>query len=363
MEIIAYASIAYLLVRLLVSLVNLLTRPVLKHGIPLRRPKVSVLIPVRNEERNIGLLLNDLKGLDYSNFEILVYDDQSTDGTASVVLDAAAGDSRIHYIKGEDLPAGWLGKNHGCYQLSYRASGEYLLFLDADVRCGKSLLDDAISAMETEKTALLSIFPVQEMKSIGEWLTVPLMNRILLGNLPLVLVRRSAMPSFSAANGQFMMFEARVYRQHNYHELFRSERVEDIRIIRYMKRQRYSVQTLVSDGTVRCRMYSGFLEAINGFSKNIHAFFGSNWLILFLFIIITTLGPFAVWFTFPVQIFIIFMLTLYLTMFVISIQSRQSSIINLLLFPFQQITTVITSILAAYRNISGKMFWKGRNIQ
>ncbi len=363
MEVLAYTAFAYLAVRLIVALVNLLSRSYLPKGRPGKMPRISVLIPARNEEANLGALLDDLKKIDYPDLQILVYDDDSKDRTAGIILERSGKDSRIGYLKSEGLPEGWLGKNYACDRLAREANGDYLLFLDADVRVSAGLFHDSISFMEKHDLSLLSIFPVQIMKSFGEWLTVPLMNRILTGNLPLFLVRKSRLPDFAAANGQFMLFKAEIYRKHWFHEEFRKEKVEDIRIIRKMKKLNYKVSTLLSSGQISCRMYTGYREGLVGFSKNIHAFFGSNWLILFLFIIITTLGPFAVWFTFPVQIFIIFMLTLYLTMFVISIQSRQSSIINLLLFPFQQITTVITSILAAYRNISGKMQWKGRNIQ
>jgi glycosyltransferase involved in cell wall biosynthesis len=362
MDIIAYASIAYLAVRLIVIIVNLLTRPYLKKGDSSSDKLISILIPARNEEGNIGKLLDDLAASGYANCEILVYDDDSSDSTAQIIHDKSLVDHRIRYIRGLQLPDGWLGKNHACHQLGLASKGDYLLFLDADTGVSPDLVRDVLSLMEKDKPGLLSIFPVQQMKNPGEWLTVPLMNRILLGNLPLLLIKKSKMPAFSAANGQFMMFNATVYRKHRLHELFREERVEDIRIIRHMKKLGYPVQTVLSGGQVNCRMYSGFGEAMNGFAKNIHAFFGRNWTVLFLYVILTTLGPAAAWLTFGPWFFFAYLFAEFLFTALVAIQSRQQILKNLLLLPFQHLTVLMISILAAYRHFSGRISWKGRDI-
>lgn len=179
MEIIAFAAISYLAVHLLVSLVNLITGPYLTQHKATGTMKVSVLVPARNEEGNIGRLLDNFAGSSYRNCEILVYDDESADSTAQIIRGKSISDSRIRYVKGEKLPDGWLGKNHAYYQLAMKSEGDCLLFLDADIGVCSSLINDSVALMEKEKPGLLSLFPVQEMKSPGEWLTVPLMNRIL----------------------------------------------------------------------------------------------------------------------------------------------------------------------------------------
>jgi glycosyltransferase involved in cell wall biosynthesis len=362
MEIIAYTAIAYLVVQLMVAFTNLLSAPFLLHGISKSKKRVSVLIPARNEEGNIGRLLDDLTASGYENCEILVYDDDSSDSTAQIIQEKSLNDQRIRYIRGVQLPEGWLGKNHACHQLALSSKGDFLLFLDADVSLSPDLIHDALSLMEHDNPALLSIFPVQEMKSPGEWLTVPLMNRILLGNLPLLLVRKSRMEAFSAANGQFMMFDSAIYKKHRFHEMFKDEKVEDIRIIRHMKRLGYQVQTLLSDRQLSCRMYSGFGEAVNGFAKNIHSFFGRNWLVLFVYVSLTTLGPFAVWKIFSFAGLVIYLSTAILIRIIISCLSRQSWWLNTILMPFQQVAVVIISLVAAFRHFSGNLSWKGRRI-
>lgn len=362
MEIIAYAALAYLAVQVLVALVNAVSGQELRNGVPEAHPMVSILIPARNEEENIGFLLDDLANLSYDNFEVLVYDDESTDRTASIVHDRALKDKRIIYVKGSGLPTGWLGKNHACHQLAMQSRGEYLLFLDSDVRVNPGLLGDSLAFMGKYDLQLLSLFPVQMMKTWGEWLTVPLMNRILLGNLPLILIRLTRMQDFAAANGQFMLFHAATYRNNWFHQAVKNEKAEDIRIARIMRKSNYQVHTLLSGGQIKCRMYRGFGEGLAGFSKNIHTFFGKNWLILLLYVFLTTIGPIAVWISMPRAVFISYLAGAVIFRILISAQSRQSWWINFVLMPLQQLTLILISGMAAYRQMTGNLYWKGRKI-
>jgi glycosyltransferase involved in cell wall biosynthesis len=362
MEIIAYTAIAYLAFQLLVALVNFLSGQYLKKAEPAQNPFVSILIPARNEEDNIGWLLDDLSLLDYRNYEILVYDDDSTDQTAVILQGRCLKDNRIRYIQGIGLLPGWLGKNHACHQLARHARGDYLLFLDADVRVIPGLLTDSLAFMEKHDLDLLSLFPVQKMKTRGEWLTVPLMNRILLGNLPLMLIRLSRLPYLAAANGQFMLFKADTYKRNLFHEKVNVERVEDIRIMQLLKSLNYRGQTLLSSGQISCRMYSGYADALAGFAKNVHAFFGNKWLILFIYITLTTLGPFAVWISISFPALILYLAAAVIFRFLVSVQSRQSWWLNAILMPLQQISLIIISVMAAYRQATGSLTWKGRKI-
>lgn len=285
MIILGYIFFSMLLIRFLVVLINYVSHPFLnKAKQPYVMPFVSVLIPARNEEENLPLLLNDLAQLNYPNFEVLVCNDQSIDKTEEIIQQFQVEIKLLSYFNNETLPKGWVGKNYACHKLSMHAKGEYMVFVDADVRVQPNLIHNAISFTKHHKLKLLSIFPKQLVLSKGEWKTVPLMNWILLTFLPLALVRLRWFSSVSAANGQFMLFDAENYRQNLWHEKVKNFNVDDILIARLMKKRKYKIAVLLGRNDVACRMYKSYDAAINGFSLNVHQYFNNSrlWLIFFL---------------------------------------------------------------------------------
>lgn len=211
MEYVAYIIIAFTTIQLLVVLFNYLFKQKLKKTSKSNK-LVSVLIPARNEEKNISKLIADLLFQDYTYIEILVFDDQSTDRTPEIVKMQAKNHDNIHLISSQGLPPRWLGKNFACHSLSQQAKGDYLLFLDADVRVKNNVIGQTIYYAEKHKLSLVSVFPKQIMKNNGEYATVPIINYILLTLLPLILVRKVSLPSLAAANGQYMFFDGNDYR-------------------------------------------------------------------------------------------------------------------------------------------------------
>ncbi|MCF8232742.1 MAG: glycosyltransferase [Bacteroidales bacterium] len=363
MEYIAWFIFIFLGVRTFISLVNLLSKPWLKDEQPEKQPMISVLIPARNEERSIGSLLSDLSRQDYPQFEVLVYDDQSDDKTPDIVKQYEHENKHFRYIAGETLPEGWNGKNHACYQLAREAGGDYLLFLDADVRAGEKLLSKSLSFLQKKKLNLLSIFPKQEIRSVGERLTVPIMNWILVSLLPLPLVRILKFPSLAAANGQFMLFDVETYQQNQWHEQLKSVAVEDIEIARTMKTRGYCILTLLGDDSIRCRMYETYGEAVKGFSRNVHAYFGNSHLVMGLFVVIVTLGFIPVWVSYGEIGLLIYLGLVILNRVVVSAASSQGVITNVILAPLQVVSLLHISLKSLKNRFSGKTSWKGRTIK
>lgn len=238
---------------------------------------VSVLIPCRNEAGNIGLLLKDLRAVGKGIGEILVYDDQSTDQTAEIVADAARSDKRVRLIRGGEKPEEWLGKHYGCACLAEEAKGAYFLFLDADVRMSANGFEALNGTMQLHHYDLLTVFPTQICVSRGEQIVVPVMHRVLLTLLPLILMRQNYFSSLSAANGQVMFFNAMTYRNYEFHKRFRREAVEDIAIVRFMKKQKLKTMCYLAGGWIHCRMYRSYTESMDGFSKNVATFFGNSY--------------------------------------------------------------------------------------
>lgn len=350
----------FLILRTLVVIFNAVTTHYLPTGGQVVGPKVSILIPARNEEKTIANLLQDLSQSEYLNLEVIVCDDHSEDKTVEVVRSFSPGMPGLKYFSKIELPDGWGGKNHACHELAKQATGDYLLFVDADVRLSPDAIGRAVLWMEKEQTALLSVFPEQIIETEGEWRTVPIMNRILLSFLPLRLVRWKRFSSLSAANGQFMMFESDNYRRYNWHDLVRNELVEDIVIARKMKQEGHRIAVLLGRNDVACRMYSSENEAIKGFSRNIHQYFGGSGWWLALYVILS-------WTRLPLLFLAGFFLEAILSVFMIGIivglssgMSRQSGLRNGLLLIHQQIALSRIWLRNVSARMSGVTEWKGR---
>lgn len=362
MVIIAWIIFIFTVIQLWVVLLNAIFRQPLSPCLNDFNPLVSILIPARNEEQNIGRLLKDIQNQEWQNFEVLVFNDQSDDKTGEIVESYTKEDQRIHLINSEGLPDGWLGKNYGCYSLAQKATGSYLLFLDADVRISGAIISGTIAKVKKHQLGLLSIFPKQNMYSWGEYLTVPNMNFILLSLLPLVLVRGLPFSSMAAANGQFMLFDAKTYRKKQPHHTFRNNKVEDISIAQFFKKNGIRIACLSGNPSISCRMYSSLNDAINGFSKNVIMFFGNSGLLAVLFWLITTLGFIPILIALPTALIFIYLLILVTIRILISVVSHQNPLKNLLLAIPQQVVLGIF-IIKAFLNKSKKAYqWKGRTI-
>ena len=362
MIIAAWIIFIFTAIQLWVVLLNAIFRQQLSANLKDFNPLVSILIPARNEEQNIGRLLQDIQQQEWQNFEVLIFNDQSTDKTAEIVEACTKTDHRIQLLHSAGLPDGWLGKNYGCYNLAQQAKGSYFLFLDADVRISESIIADTINKVKKHKLGLLSIFPKQNMYSWGEFLTIPNMNFILLSLLPLIFVRVLPFSSMAAANGQFMLFDAKTYRENQPHQTFRDNKVEDISIAQSFKQKGIRIACLAGNSSISCRMYSSFAEAVNGFSKNVIMFFGNSGVLAVLFWMITTLGFIPVVLLLPLKFIISYFIMLVLIRLLISLVSHQNPIKNLLLAIPQQVVLGIF-IIKAFLNKSKKAYqWKGRNI-
>jgi glycosyltransferase involved in cell wall biosynthesis len=357
----AFFVMSFLFVRMLISLINLLTRNYLPEGETDRQPLLSILIPARNEDKSLPLLLQDLKQVSYPNLEIIVCDDNSTDNTPEILKSFSLQMPGLRYFCGQDLPEGWLGKNYACHQLAQQAKGDFLLFLDADVRVSAKMPSKAVQYIQKLNMDLVSVFPTQLMQTHGELITVPVMNWILLSLLPLPLVRQTGFASLSAANGQFMLFNAASYRNNYWHKTVKNEATEDIVISRMIKKQGGKVSTLTGGSDVFCRMYETSGEAIGGFSRNVHQYFGGSRLVMILFTLTVLLGWIPVWLYFGWVGIKWYLLMVIANRVFIAMASRQKSL-TVWLHPLQMINFAIITVLNIVQKIKGNIEWKGRKI-
>ncbi len=363
MKYLAIIVIGFTVLQVIVAFTNRVYRPVLEKCHEMANDLISVLIPARNEGNNIGNILNDLLNQDYKNLEVLVYDDSSEDNTAAIVEKHAKADGRIKLIRSAGLPEGWLGKNYACHCLALNAKGSLYLFIDADVRLDHDALTKVTGYYRKTNPGLITIFPVQIMNTPGEQITVPLMHYILLTLLPLILVKKTNHASLSAANGQFMLFNATVYRHFYPHQAVKEQYVEDIQIAKYLKTNSIKVDCLAVGSGIYCRMYSNLKEAVNGFSKNIFMFFGNSFILSVLFWLFTTIGFLPVFWAFRLPVFIGYLFLVVLVRIIVSVISSQSVIRNILLLIPQQLALGWIIIQAYSNRLRKQYFWKGRLIK
>lgn len=347
----------------LISVYNLFTAPVIKPRSNTNKKEdlVSVLVPARNEERNISSCLNGILNQDYKNIEVIVLDDHSTDNTHDIVK--LINSAKIKLLNGKELPEGWLGKNWACHQLAQNATGSYLLFIDADVEIMPKVISSAIFEIQESNASLISIFPTQKIKSIGEHLIVPLMNWLLLTFLPLKFVYLLNNKAFVAANGQFMLWKKDDYIKVGGHEIVKNKVVEDMELARLIKKSNLKVKTLLGGDLVYCKMYNSFTEAYAGFQKNFYAGFTVSpvfFLLIISFLFFVFVSPF-----FLVQAHLISAIPLLLVVISrasVSIKSRQNWLLHLLLHPFQMFLMLWIGIVSVIKFKTNSIVWKDRKI-
>jgi glycosyltransferase involved in cell wall biosynthesis len=363
---IKYISIFILVISLfqfLISLTNWLFRVRLNKPNEFKKDKkISILIPARNEEKNIGNILEDLISSNSVVMEILIFDDESSDKTANIVKENSLKDSRIKLLESKGLENGWMGKNFACHNLSVMAKGDYLLFIDSDVRISNNIIEKALKYAISNKLELLSIFPNQIMITKGEKISIPNMNFILLSLLALPLVLYSKFSSISAANGQFMLFKTDTYRNLQPHKLFKTSKAEDIQISRFYKKNKLRIACLASLKDISCRMYSSLEESIQGFSKNINYFFGNSYLIALLFWLLTSFGfiPFII--NGDLLLLFVYIFIILITRILISLTSNQSVKDNLKYIVHQQYTLGRIIFKSFHNKRNRELTWKGRTI-
>lgn len=276
-----WTVIGFLTVTTLIEISNWFTLRHLEEFTMLPRvPRVSILVPARNEVQVIERCITSLLAQDYPDFEVLVLDDGSTDGTGEVLHRLAVEDSRLRVLEGHPLPAGWIGKHWACQQLLEKADGEYVLYVDADTWHHPSAVRNGVAGMLTWNLDLLSAIPREVVGTFGELLTVPMPVWSFFALLPMWLAFHTEAPVLASAIGQYMMFRSTSLRQVGGYERVRSNAVDDLSLARLIKASKMRWRLADGTGRVSCRMYHGLRGCVRGFSKNLYAVFYHNPLLL-----------------------------------------------------------------------------------
>ena len=255
---------------------------------------VSIIVPAKDEEANIGAALETLLEQDYPDFEIIVVDDRSRDGTAEAVRRVAAEHPRVRLVQVRDLPPGWFGKPHAMHLGAEAARGDWLLFVDADCRQAPHSARAAVSFLASCGGEMLSLWPILEMHGFWENAVQPVAGSVLAAwfrpgwvNDP---SRRTAF-----ANGQYILIRRETYRAVGGYESVRTEIVEDIALARRVKGLGHRLWNVIGTDLFTTRMYDSLRAMYKGWTRIYYGAFKRLPLMagVMLATFVFTLAPFA----------------------------------------------------------------------
>jgi chlorobactene glucosyltransferase len=262
---------------------------------PEQGAKISVLIPARNEERNIGHAIETLLADPWPNFEILILDDQSEDETARIVNAWAKKDQRVRLIRGKALPPGWLGKSHACDQLAREARGGYLFFSDADTTFHPGILEFCLRSAAARNADLLTGLPRLWSPSFWGRVIMPNVYFLYFGFLSVPLLSSRFFRRHAFGLGSFLFFKKEAYGAIGGHEAIRLELTEDVGLAKRVKGAGLRFRLVDPSRYLESKMYESFREIWLGYGKNLFKALGSSLGVLSGFVILFSalyLAPF-----------------------------------------------------------------------
>ena len=240
-------------------------------------PKISILIPARNEESGIAACVQSALASTGAPIEVIVMDDNSTDRTAAIVRDLIAAHEQhppdaapvtLRLEHAPALPPDWNGKQHACWELAHAATGEILCFVDADVRLAPDAVARMAGFLRHTDSALVSGFPRQLTVTSLEQLLLPLIHFVLLGFLPLFQARKTNHPGYAAGCGQFLLVERPAYFISGGHSAIRSTMHDGIKLPRLLRERGFRTDLADITSLATCRMYTSARQVWNGLAKN-----------------------------------------------------------------------------------------------
>lgn len=235
-----------------------------------RAHRVSVIIPARNEAATIETVIQSVLATAHENFEIIVVDDRSTDATAAIVERFAGQDPRVRLVHGAELPPGWYGKPWACVQGWRAATGDVLLFTDADTRHEPMLLPHALGALDAARGDLITVNPLQRCVTFWERVVMPQVWLLLGVRFHPSTVSRARRTRDVIANGQFILLLRSVYEAIGTHEAVRGEVAEDLALAHLVHSRGRRVWFAFATELMETRMYHDLRHIIEGWSKNLY---------------------------------------------------------------------------------------------
>src|SRR3954447_7566085 len=286
--------------------------PVLPSG----NPRVSIIVPARNEEETIEQALRSLLSLDYDNYEVIAVNDRSTDRTGEIMERLAAEDHfsgnsfgsqnphplaknarrvghplsfpsstspsplsishPLRVIHHTSLPAGWLGKTHAMWTAAEQASGEWLLFTDADVLFQPDSLRRALAYAESEPADHVVLFPRMIMKRAGEYMMIAFFQTMFMfGHRPWKVADPSTNDHMGV--GAFNLVRRRVYEAVGTYQALRMEVLDDMKLGKVVKNSGFAQRNVFGGNLISIRWAHGAFGIVNNLTKNFFAVLSFQW--------------------------------------------------------------------------------------
>ena len=247
---------------------------------PAGEPRVSIIVPARNEEQDIRATLEGLLALDYSNYEVIAVDDRSDGcdrgahgGSGGEFLSAWTG---LHIIHVPELPAGWMGKTHAMWRATQQATGDWLLFTDADVRFKPDSVRRVIAYAEAEKADHVVLFPRMIMKRPGERMMIAFFQALFVfGHRPWKVADPNAQDHMGV--GAFNMVRRSVYEAVGTYKALRMEVLDDMKLGKLVKNAGYAQRNVFGEDLISLRWAKGAFGIVNNLTKNFFAVLSFQW--------------------------------------------------------------------------------------
>ncbi len=334
-------------------------------------PFVSVIIPARNEVNNIKSCIDSLVSQDYPDYEIIVVDGGSTDGTCCLLDEYAEKYENFKWIPEKPLPKDWVGKSYACWLGVDESNGDWLFFIDADTVHHKQMINSVVLEIQNYNLDFFSLMTGQKLGSFWENVILPDVFLWFGTKFPIRKVN-SQRSKIARATGQFIAIRKDVYGATKGHEAIKSKVVEDFAFSHLVKQSGYRIKISGGRKIVTTRMYRDFQQILEGFSKNIYFAAGENLrstLYAVFYILVTQVLPFAVpfvmFFTDEISSRIIILACLP-ALIVLFARMQLNFLLKLSHFylwsiPLGGIFTIYLQLNSAHMYLSGKgMLWKGR---
>jgi glycosyltransferase involved in cell wall biosynthesis len=252
---------------------------------PVGNPRVSIIVPARNEEDTIEQALNTLLALDYANYEVIAVNDRSTDRTGEIMdsieknpspSGAATGHQDFHVIHHHELPDGWLGKTHAMWTAANQATGDWLLFTDADVLFKPDSLRRALAYAESVPADHVVLFPRMIMKRPGEYMMIAFFQTMFMfGHRPWKVADPSTGDHMGV--GAFNLVRRTVYDGVGTYEALRMEVLDDMKLGKVVKNAGFAQRNVFGGDLISIRWAHGAMGVVNNLTKNFFAVLSFQW--------------------------------------------------------------------------------------